>query len=675
MNQDVTLKELTLLNFKGIRNRKINFGKVTEIRGANATGKSTINDAFTWLLFGKDAQGNGDTKFSIKTVDANGKPYEKLDHEVTATLDVNGEKVVLTRCLTEKWVTKRGSSEPVLEGHTTNYFYNGVPLKESEYKAKINGLIEEQLFKLLTNPFFFTGLDWSKQREILLTIAGGVSYEEIANSKAEFKDLLTKLSGKDLAEFKAEISARKKKIQEELDKIPTRIDEITRNTPEKPDYEKLEAEKERLTKALEDIDKALNNKAEAARAHYENIQGIQKQINAYRTEQQNIIFAAKQAAQTAAHESNASANQARSEYDAKKREFDSYITTSDREITDLNRRIASNNSTIADLESQVESKRAQWYKRNEEIYQASETGLICPIYKTLCSDASVLQLDSEAKSKAKQAFEEAKQADLTRIHNEGTELNNRIAEYRKTGEGLVTELQQRTAEVAEKKAAYTTELENLKGIIDSTPIVKVNTEIKGEDLPEWVELEAKIKELNASIQEIPATDNTELTSQKRANSAALDEIKNKLSLRSVIESNEKRKKELLNSEKELAQQKADLEKQEFVVEDFTKARMEEVERRVNQKFKLVRFRMFSPQINGGEKPDCVAMVNGVKFADLNNAMKINAGLDIINTLSLFHEVNAPIFIDNAESVNELFPVASQLIKLVVTTDKELTVLQ
>ncbi len=190
MNQDVTLKELTLLNFKGIRNRKNNFGKVTEIRGANATGKSTINDAFIWLLFGKDAQGNGDTKFSIKTVDANGKPYEKLNHEVTATLDVNGEEVVLTRCLTEKWVTKRGSSEPVLEGHTTNYFYNGVPLKESEYKAKINALIEEQLFKLLTNPFYFAGLDWAKQREILLTVAGGVSYEEIANSKAELRTCL-----------------------------------------------------------------------------------------------------------------------------------------------------------------------------------------------------------------------------------------------------------------------------------------------------------------------------------------------------------------------------------------------------------------------------------------------------------------------------------------------------
>ena len=227
MEKKAILEELTLINFKGIKNRTITFGQTTEVRGANATGKSTINDAFTWVLFGKDARGTNDTKFGIKTVGPDGKAYEKLDHEVTAVLNVNGEKITLRRCYTEDWVKPRGSAETILKGHTTNYFYNGVPLKEGEYKAKINAIIEEELFKMITNPFYFAGLDWPVQREILLQVAGGVSYEEIAASKDEFKALLTQLSGKDLAEFKAEISARKKKLQEELDKIPTRIDEIT----------------------------------------------------------------------------------------------------------------------------------------------------------------------------------------------------------------------------------------------------------------------------------------------------------------------------------------------------------------------------------------------------------------------------------------------------------------
>lgn len=676
MKKEVTLKELTLINFKGIKNRTITFGKTTEIRGANATGKSTINDAFTWVLFGKDAHGNTDTKFGIKTVDKDGKAYEKLDHEVTAVLDVNGEEVTLRRCYSEKWVTKRGTADSVLEGHTTTYFYNGVPLKEAEYKAKINALIEEQLFKMITNPLHFAGLDWPVQRDILLQIAGGVSYEEIAETKAEFKALLTQLSGKDLAEFKAELSARKKKIQEELDKIPTRIDEITRNTPETPNYEELETEKKRITKALEEVETAMNDKAKASRSYYEKVQDIQKEINGYRSEQQNILFAAKQKIQKEGYEKNAKANEAKNKYDATKREFDNYIASSDREISDINRDITTVKKEIEGLNEKVVAKRQEWYNKNEETYQVNTSGLICPIYKTLCSDASVLQLDSEAKDKAKKAFDEAKEEALQAIYNAGCELNNQIAEKQKVLEDYNKQLVERTTEISNKKTEYSTELGRLSDLIKNTPLAEINTNIKGEDLPAWNELEAKINALSSSVWESPVTDNAELTAQKRSLTAELDEVKRKLSLRSVIESNDKRKAELLSQEKNLAQQKADLEKQEFVIDEFTKARMEEVERRVNEKFQLVKFRMYSKQINGGEKPDCILIskTTGAKFLDTNNADKINIGLDIINTLCDFHEVSAPIFIDNAEGINEVFPVTSQLIKLVVTRDEELTII-
>jgi DNA repair exonuclease SbcCD ATPase subunit len=534
MKKNVTVKEMTLLNFKGIRNRTIEFGQTTEIRGANATGKSTINDAFTWALFGKDAQGNSDTKFGIKTVGPDGNPYEKLDHEVTVVLDVNGEEITIKRRYTEKWVTKRGSSDAILEGHTTEYFYNGVPLKESEYKAKINALIEEQLFKMITNPLHFAGLDWQVQREILLQIAGGVSYEEIANSKAEFKAILTQLSGKDLAEFKAEISARKKKIQEELDKIPTRIDEITRNTPVTPDYKVLETEKERLTKALDEVDTAMNDKSKANREHYEKVQGIQKEINAFRSEQQNILFEAKQTAQKEGYEKNAKANEVKNQYEAKKREFDSYIVSSDREISDINRNISTTKAEIEGLNTKVEAKRKEWSEKDEETYQISTTGLTCPIYKTLCSDASVLKMDSEAKEKAKKAFEEKKEEALQAIYNAGCELNNQIAEKQKVLEDYNKQLTERTTEISNKKTEYSTELGRLSDLIKNTPLVEINTNIKGEDLPTWNELEAKINALSSSIGEDPVTDNAELTAQKRSLTAELDEVKRKLSLRSVI---------------------------------------------------------------------------------------------------------------------------------------------
>lgn len=673
MKKVVKLTELRLINFKGIKNLTAKFGAVTEISGANATGKTTIADAFHWVLFGKDAQGNSDTKFGIKTVGPDGQAIEKLDHEVTAILDVNDETVELRRIYAEDWVKPRGSAETVLKGHTTSYFYNGVPLKEGEYRAKINAIVEEAVFKMITNPLHFAGLDWQTQREMLLRIAGGVTFEEIAANRAEFTALLSQLSGKDLAEFKAEISVRKRKIQDELEKIPARIDEIARATPATPDYEALEAEKARLASALDEVEAAMTDRAEAARQHYNKAQEHQSEINRLRYRQQEVVHKAKETAREEAYKKNSAATESKNKYDATKREYDNFTTSSQKQFADLRDKIAIDETAITDLEGQVEAKRNEWHTRNAEAYQADGEGLVCPIYKTLCSDASVLKLDTEAKAKAKKAFDDRKEADLTRISKEGSELNAKI-EGRKADAGAAQkELDELTDTSIEKSQEYEAEIARFKAIVDTTQVVEDRPEIVAEDLAEYVELKAKIDELTASVSELPAADNSELTAKKRSLTDELDEVKGKLSLRSVIDDNTRRKDELLAREKELAQQKADLEKQEFTVEDLTKARMAEVERRVNQKFKLVRFRMFDRQLNGGEKPDCIPTVGGVKFGDLNNACKINAGLDIINTLADFHEVSAPIFVDNAEAVNELFPVAAQLVRLVVTTSKELQI--
>lgn len=677
MNKDVKLVSMTLRNFKGIKDLTVEFGKVTDICGANATGKSTINDAFTWLLFGKDAQGNSDTKFGIKTVGPDGKPYEKLEHEVTAVLDVNGERIELRRALVEDWVKPRGSAEVTLKGNHTEYFCDGVEIKAGAYKEKVDSIVEEQLFKLITNPFYFAGLDWSKQREILLRIAGGVTYEEIAANRADFTAILTQLSGKDIAAFKQEIAYRKKKIQEGLDKIPVEINAISSVTPEAPDYEALENEKARLTSEYETVETTITDIAKATRQHYESVQGKRKDINDLRTKQQNVLFGAKQAAQKAIFEKNAKGNAARNNYDSTKRELNNYTITSEGELNNIRRSIASNNTAIENLKVKVDAKRDEWYKRNEDTYTASSEGLTCPIYKTLCSDASVLKLNTEAIAKAKRAFEEAKEKDLERISKEGSELNVQIEALEKRDVELTKELEDRTAEVEAKKAEYNNTLGVLAKEIEANPVIDASTvsDIKAEDLPEWKTLEDQINQITGTIKELPAADNSELTAKKAYLIDTLDEVKRKLSLRSIIENNQKKIAELSDREKELAQQKADLEKQEFTIDELNKARMDEVERRVNQKFQLVRFRMFEPQLNGGEKPDCVLISKstGAKFLDTNNADKINIGLDIINTLCLFHEISAPIFVDNAEGVNQLFPVGSQLVKLIVTTDKELQI--
>lgn len=676
MNKKVTLKELTLKNFKGIKDMAVKFGEVTTIAGANATGKSTVFDAFTWVLFGKDSNGRTDSgkgAFTVKTVGPDGNPILKLEHSVTAVLDVNGVEVSLTRTLSEDWVKPRGKAEVELKGNTTHYFCDGVEIKAGAFQEKVAAITEEQLFKLITNPAYFPSLDWKTQREILLSISGGVTYEEVAAGRADFSAILSQLSGKDLADFKQEIAYRKKKVKDELEKCPIEINAIDSVTPEAPDYEALEAEKVRLSAELDGVEANITNVAEAARKHYESVQGKRKEINELRGQQQDIIFRARQAAQKEGYEKNAKRNEIKTNYEITKREAENYNTASENGLSDIRYNIQTLTSEIANLSAKVEAKRDEWYTRNAEEYKVGADGLICPIYETLCSDASVLRMDAIAKEKVRAKFEDSKAADLRRITEEGKALNDRIADKKARLQELEAQLSERMEAIAAKKAEYAKKLQDLEAEIAANPEVTVSTDIIPEDLPEWQKIEAHIAEISNTISEIPVADTSELTAKKRELTALLDGVKEKLGIRTTIEKNAAKKAEIAAREKELAQQQADLEKQEFTIDELNKARMDEVERRVNDKFQNVRFRMFEPQLNGGETPTCIAMVGGVKYADLNTAGKINAGLDIINTLCLFHGISAPVFIDNAESVNQLFPVASQLVKLVVTTDKELTI--
>jgi DNA repair exonuclease SbcCD ATPase subunit len=666
--KEVTIKEMTLINIKGIKSLNIKFGMAeTEIRGANATGKSTIADAFNWVLFGKDVAGNSDSKFGIKTNDINGNAIPKIDHEVTALLDVDGTTVELRRVYSEDWVTKRGKAEPELKGHSTAYFYNGVPLKESEYKAKINEIINEDLFRMIANPLYFPRLDWPVQRDMLLKIAGGVSLEEIATGRAEFSELLAQLSGKNLAEYKAEISARKKKIKEALDLIPARVDEVTRATPVAPDYKALEAEREATENSVKEIETAMQNAAEASRHEYEAQRKIQEEINGLKTKQQQIKFNAIQKAKEDWNNRNASVNEARTKFNSLQRESETMAQMSRREMDALNGDLKRIKYRLQNVTSEIEQKRAYWFTENEKEYN--------PAASELCPNCGY-DLHQKKNEDAKARFEQVKSDNLGRITNEGKQLLQEKEKLEKDIEEIKKGIEDSKGIIEKEKTNFESQLSALQAEINANPQAPYN-EPKAAEIPEYMTLGAKIIELSNSLQNRSenVSDNSKLTVQKRELQMKLDGIKRQLSLKEVIDTNSKRKADLLKEEKELAQQKADLENQEFTADSLVKEQMNEVERRVNLKFNLVRFKMFSQQLNGGEKPDCILISKstGAKFMDTNNADKINIGLDIINTLCEFNGVRAPIFIDNAEGINQLLPVNSQLIKLIVTFDKELII--
>ena len=185
----IRIEAMSLQNFKGIRNLDIQFpGQETTIAGANGTGKSTIFDAFTWCLFGKDSRDN--QKFNVKTLDTQGNTIPQIGHEVSITLSIDGQQHIYARQLEEQWVKGHGKTETELKGNTTHYFIDGVELKKSEYEEAVSEIIDETLYKNITNPAYFLTQDKDTQRLQLLQMAGTMTDDEIAAAHPELTAII-----------------------------------------------------------------------------------------------------------------------------------------------------------------------------------------------------------------------------------------------------------------------------------------------------------------------------------------------------------------------------------------------------------------------------------------------------------------------------------------------------
>lgn len=215
---NIKIKSITLRNFKGLRDVSFDFdGRNATIIGDNGTGKTTIFDALTWVLFGKDSHNS--TDIDIKTIDATGEPMHRAEHFVEVALDVDGSTQTLRRTYREIWSKPRGSSDLRFVGHESAFAVNGVEVgTKAAYDKIISEWINDDVFRMLTDPMYFnTRVDWKGRRAALLALVGdNIDRTEI---QARFADLLAEMNGEPLADFKARLAAEKRKNKKELDTL------------------------------------------------------------------------------------------------------------------------------------------------------------------------------------------------------------------------------------------------------------------------------------------------------------------------------------------------------------------------------------------------------------------------------------------------------------------------
>lgn len=629
------LTKLELLNFKGLKAFTINFNGDVIIRGDNATGKTTVFDSVCWLLFGKDSLDRAD--FEIKTLDM-GEPVHKVNHEVTGTFTLDeGGTVELKRVYREKYSSPRGG-EVTMTGHTTDYFVDGVPKKEKEYKEIVNSLVDENIFKLITNPLYFNETySWQNRRKLLLEMCGDISDEDVIAEYSELKALTDILSGHSVDDHRKVVAAKKTAINKELDMIPVRIDEALRGKPtiDTP-RDVLIQEISLATTTLETLeaDKALLVNGHAVVDTRAELRDVQRRLMARESELQ------MEYKKQSALKSN--------EYDMVVSELNNLSS----KVESTKHRLDTSNRDIQRIESVIDELMHQRQQVNEDAF-VMDIDEACPT----CGQKLPAEQIQAAREKAETKFNLRKSKQLE-------ELNQSI------------ELKQQDIENIKKRDAGLEPVETLEALIKAKELVKqtITDEIGQLTAPVldddsiYADLKAEEFMLQMKLDE-SNTDHSEEIADIDKRIATTKE--HRFNLETELNKYEEAKRidtrvaELESQQAELAAEKSKLDEASYLMDEFVKAKVNMLEDVINSRFKLARFQMFNVMLNGNVEECCETTYKGVPYRSMNNAARINIGLDIINALTSYFKVNAPVFIDNAEAVTDFISVNSQTIKLIV----------
>lgn len=625
------LLELTLENFKGVQ--KFSFtpdGDNCKVYGANGAGKTTLADAYFWLLFGKDSSNN--TNFSVKTNGTSG-----LNYSVTGSFQLDdGQTVTLSRTLKEKWERERGEAERKLVGNTTDYEINGIPKKQKEYKEFVDSLCNENIFALLTNPDSFASkLHWSERRNLLVNaFAKDVNDNEVIANHSELSELGKELKrGLSVVDFNAEVKTHRDNTNKRLKELPI----------EKNAYNNAIIELESVNGKYSEtqLDFLLGQKADyEAKLRMlstgEHISEVRTNLAQAKTElaEQRAIYL--------------------TQHNSKNDNINTEIVKLNKELVHLQGEISENEYAISrnqDKKKQLidEGKQLEvdWKATNESEYKGN---IICPSCNRL--------LPPEQIAEAKEIFNKNKSAKLEKIRNECQQIKTDI-------KALDDDTANREVLITQQKAkasALKNRVNELKtSLVTVTPF---------EETEEYTLLTLDIEQLENILENSKQSIDEEASEIKTEIAKVETEINNQRQLKAnetALEYNRRKIEECDNEQKRLSKLLAGYDQKLELIKQFTRFKATDIEDKINSKFKLVKWKLFKEQVNGGLEDCCEATVDGIAYNDgLNNASKVNAGLDIINVLSEIYSRNVPVWIDNAESVTSYIDGQQQRIYLYVS---------
>ena len=639
---EIKIKRLYLENFKCHKSLTLTFeGGNASIYGDNASGKTSVYDALTWLLFGKDSQGNGEKNIEIKPLDASGEVRDHLAvTAVEAVLDVNGESLTLRRTYKEVWSTKRGSSEATYDGNTSEYYIDGVPCKKNAFQDKVNELVSEDTFRMLTSVSrFASDISWQDRRAVLFQVAGVMDDRQILATSETFQPLVESMGKLSLEDYKNKLLAEKKKFVGAKTEIPARISECQKTIEDVQglDFIGAKAQVEALQATLNGISEQIISIEHDNAAEQKRLEIGHAQLELSQLENENKSYRSSQLAGSV----NVQGMKVR-------------IISLGSQLELKKRSMENENAYITKFDADITASRNEWISVNGETFTVGKC-------RTCGQD-----LPAEQVKTAKDRFEADKKKRLDKILQDA----NRCKEYKAQAEDRFNKA---AAEIAQIEA----EIAELQAQIEAAEAAKVEPKDMDDFADRKNAIQAKMHSLTEELHDMMMRSSDvleKLRDEKSELQAAIGVQMAIVNKESLLDYSRQRIESLREDARNAAECLEAIERFLYLMDEYSRYKTRFVEDSVNGLFRIARFRLFREQANGGIEDRCDVVHEGVPYISVNNGMKINLGIDIINTLSMAYGVKVPLFVDNAESVTKLEICNSQIIRLVVSeTDKELRV--
>ncbi|HDL2670048.1 TPA: AAA family ATPase [Enterococcus faecium] len=644
--REIKLNRLSLKHFKGLDSFEFEpQGKSVTVSGQNGSGKTTLADALLWLLFGKDTRG---AKLNPKPLDGNNEEKLGLEPTVEAELLIDGTVVTLKRVQEEKWNTPRGQLEKVRGSDTTKYTIDGVPTMEKEWKAYLENISAENILQMLFDSTFFMKMNWKNRREILVNMTG-LSDEEIIAKDPTLKAIEKVIKEHSIDDYRKILASQKKEVKRKIDGLPARIQEVT----------------DMFAKAKTDIgDQSADEIQEQVLEYEADVSELQSKLNAiaagnatldHHEELANLKVKLANAQSAYLSSTNMETRSLQDDLNKQQRivnEIRSLVAEAEHKKSMLA-------THIDEMAIFIENHLKEYYALKNQTFDEHQK--VCPTCaQELPADQIVTMVATFEQKKSQNMEENVAQGKAARDRRNAaeTELAEIASEYKRLSQKLV--------EAEETRNKINSELELIENFTQ-----------KFEETKDYQKIQDQIKVVQQKI--LNATSDTaeeeqDLKEQIRQKRVLIAEAQAKFQQIKGLSGYENRIEELKKEDAALKAQNQEIEKNMFLLDEFTRKKVSYLEESINSKFELVKFKLFNILKNGGLEEVCEATYNGIEYGtSLNTGARINCDLDIIDTLSKEFGLSVPVFVDNTESVNDLHPINSQMIELRVTKNKNLKV--